>query len=102
RHPLDELLVRSDHAVQPPAVILAPDVERVEGIALAVARWLADEPRRATRPGQRGDSAVAPARGERLGVAGAGPEARAPEQARRVPRREPAAQDGQRGGGQAQ
>ena len=51
RHPLDELLVGADHAVQPPAVIVAPDVVGVERLAVFFDRFRPGERRRRRRGG---------------------------------------------------
>ena len=44
RHPLDQLPVRPDHAVEPPEVVVAPRVLRRERVAVVVGRRRADEP----------------------------------------------------------
>ena len=45
RHPLDQLPVRPDHAVEPPEVVVPPRVLRRERVAVVVGRRGADEPR---------------------------------------------------------
>ena len=41
RHSFNELLVGADHAIQPPAVVVAPDVDGIKRLAVIVARRLA-------------------------------------------------------------
>ncbi len=96
RHALDELLVGAHHAVEPPAVVLAPHVDGVERIALGVAGRRAREPGRPLRAGQAEHSGVEAARGQRPRLPGARAETGPPQQAGGVGLREAAAEDGQR------
>ena len=80
RHPLDELLVGADHAVEPPAVVLAPGVGGCERVAFVVGRRRAVQRRRAGRARERLHDRFERLAGERLGLPGRRAEARAPEQ----------------------
>src|SRR5205807_733364 len=79
RHALDERARRAGHAVEPPAVVVAPGVARRQGAALVVVRLRPDELLR-PRLDQGPDSPVEALLRERLGFAGARPETGAPEQ----------------------
>ena len=76
RHPLDQRLVGADHPVEPPEVVVAPDVGGGERVAVFVGRRRAAEDGGAARPGQRLDRADQAQRGELRRLAGAGAEAR--------------------------
>ena len=51
RHPLHQLLVGAHHAVEPPAVVIAPGVRRFERVAFFVDRFRARSASRARRGG---------------------------------------------------
>ena len=99
RHPLDELLVGADHAVQPPAVVLAPGVVGGERIAVFVDWFRPAERRRAGGAGEAEDDLTQRLPGQRLGLAGGGAKARAPQQAVRLGERDRRAERCDRGGG---
>ena len=44
RHPLDQLVVRADHAVEPPAVVVAPDVVGLQRLTGLERRQRAGQP----------------------------------------------------------
>ena len=79
RHPLDQRARGPHHPVEPPEVVLAPGVVRVERMALVVVGRGPDELLGAGVD-ERGDRAVEPLRGERRGLARPRAEAGAPEQ----------------------
>ncbi len=79
RHALDERARRAHHAVEPPAVVLAPRVIRSERVALFIGGRCADELLTA-RVRERADRTVEPERRELLRFALARAEAGAPEQ----------------------
>ena len=99
RHALHELMVGPDHAVQPPAVIVAPDVDRVQREPVVAVRRPADEPRAALRARQRGHRPVQAECGQPPRVAAAGAEPGAPQQPRGVALGEATAQGRDRGAG---
>jgi hypothetical protein len=84
RHPLDQRLVGADHAIQPPEVVVTPDVGGGDRVAVFFGRRRAREDGAAARPGQRLDRGDQADRGERGGLAGGGAEARAGQQAGRL------------------
>src|SRR5207248_286521 len=83
RHPLDERPRGAHHAVEPPAVVVAPGVVGRECAALVVLRRRPDEAL-APRPRERPDGTVEPERRERGRLTGARPESGAPEQPLRL------------------
>ena len=70
------------HPIEPPAVVISPDVDRIKWPALVVVRRLADQLRRAPRPGQRSDRRVHSQLGVALDIAWPGPETGTPKQPR--------------------
>ena len=80
RHALHERLVGAHHAVEPPEVVVTPQVSRRERVAVLVGRRRTGERGRAGRAGKGRDGAVQAHGCERLGVTGRRAEAGAPEQ----------------------
>jgi hypothetical protein len=95
RHPLDERTGRSDHAVEPPHVVVAGCVERRERTALRVRRLGPDEVLTAGAR-QRANGAPEALAGERRRLSLPWPEAGAPEQAFGLRRAERSAVDRRR------
>ena len=98
RHALDERGAGAHHPVEPPEVVVAPLLARLERIPVVVVGLGAREPRDG-RARQRADRAFESLRCELGGLPGAGPEAGAPEEALRLHRPEASSVDGQRQGG---
>ena len=80
RHPLDQLLVGAHHAVQPPAVILAPRVGGSQRPAFVVGRRRAVQHGGAVRARERLHGRFDRLARERLGLPGRRAEARPPQQ----------------------
>ena len=80
RHPLDELLVRAHHAVEPPEVVVAPGVLGGERLAVVGRRGAAAEPRLG-RMEEVVDRALQPLAGDARRLAGPRAEAGTPKQA---------------------
>ena len=80
RQPLDQLVARADHAVEPVERVAVPLLERVGERHAADARLRAVHHGRAGRAGERHHGGLEVQRRERLGLARARPEARAPQQ----------------------
>ena len=83
-HPLDQLLIGADHAVQPPAVIFAPGVGRIERFARFIDGFGAGERRRSRGTGEAEHHLLQGLAHERLGLSGSRSKTRAPQQSVRL------------------
>ena len=97
REPLDELVARADHAVEPVEVVAVPGVQRRERLAVD-GRLGARHRRGARRAGEREDRGVEAHRDQPVDVTRARAEAGAPQQPLGLARAEGALVDGDRGG----
>jgi hypothetical protein len=96
RHALHQLLVGAHHPVKPPAVVIAPGVDRVKRLTMIIVRRGADQPGGSRWPRQRGDGRVHPQPRQSLGVPRARPETGPPQESGGLVLGEFAAIDGDR------
>jgi hypothetical protein len=83
-HPLDQLLIGADHAVQPPKMIVADRVHRCDRETALVDRGRTGESGLAGRSGQRADCILQAHRSQTRLLTGTRPEARPADQPTRL------------------
>ena len=97
RHPLLQRLVGADHAVEPPAVVIAPHLRGVQGTSAGAVGRAAGQPCRTRWTGERGNGAVEAQRLQTGHITRARAKARPPQQPGRIRGAETATQGGDRG-----